>query len=422
MRKRFAILATFILAGLAFAGTLNNGNLSVELNGDGSVGALVYGPAPGTNHVSKCGLQLHYDAALHDTDYVSDSEKTYTAFPERQLFTGYGRDDASNFYIYSASYIEGNNTNLEQTLVIVMRNNTQVRFAHYLNTKVMQTETNDYGSFAEANQTLTFSEDGVFVGTVARLNGGKTKNHIFDGIAEVQAWLQSASVVNQEQQNFVNAAGAVAWDAAAVDGTPQVIRTKLMAASSDVGIQVMSDFGSATPVHVPLSVLVKKAAFVQKFLKNKKDKLKIKGSVDITEYESALGNMGSLDVSLLVGDYIGFTPDDGSEFKVKKTRRVHKLADSNGTRKLSLKTKKSKGSTYLHFSFAASKSDIQGATLLTEAAADGKSLAMMLPFTLVLTGSNSQDADKGGQVWIIADSIELLYDKQGLKKAKGKLK
>ena len=419
--KKIIITLFLLITGFAFSASLNNGNITIEVDGDGDVGLVEYGPVPGTNNVSLVGVNLYYDGSLHDMDYIPGVEKLYNNFAQRKMFTGYGRDLSSNFYVYTVSYIEGSNSNLDQTLVYTMRKNTQLKMSYTVDSRVMQTETNDFGSFNIANQTLMFEQDSVFLGFAARLNDAKTTSHIFSGFDTVLNWLQTASSAIIEEQNLVNAAGAVAWDLSSFDGTPQVVRTKLMVASSDPEIQAMSSFSANTPVNVleNSKIEIKKAKFTQKFNKTSKDKINIKGRVNISEYGTALDNLGNLDVSFMIGDYIAFVPDDGSEDKVKTKKLVLKL-ENNGKKKLTLKTKKRKGNKYLDFTFSASKTNIRGATMLTAGSSNGKNLPIMLPVTLVLTGNSSQDTEKGGQVWIIPSSVSLTYNKKNEKKATGK--
>jgi len=424
MKKFFALF--LLVAGFSFAASLNNGNITIEVDGDGDVGLVEYDPVPGSNHVTLVGVNLFYDSSLHDMDYIIGTEKNYTDFAQRKMFTGYGKDSSSNFYVYSVSYIEGANSNLDQTLVYTMRKNTQLKMSYTVDSRVMQTETNDHGSFNIANQTLMFDESSVFLGFAARLNGAKTTSHIYDAFDNVLNWLQTASSTITEVQNYANAAGAVAWSLAAVNGTPQIVRTKLMVASSNPEIQAMSSFSDNIPVHVSdkSKIEIKTAKFTQKLIKVNKDKIKIKGRINITEYGTALDNLGNLDVSFMIGDYIAFVPDDGSQNngKVKEKKLILKMNDGNGKRKLIVKRKTINGNKYLDYIFISSKTDISGATTLTTNSPNGKDLDIMLPVTLVLTGNNSQDTEKGGQVWIIPSGVSLTYKKKNEKKARGKLK
>jgi len=308
-----------------------------------------------------------------------------------------------------------------------MRKNTQLQMSYIVDSRVMQTETNDHGSFNSTSQTLMFDESSVFLGYAARLNGGQTTSHIFAGRDTVLNWLQSASSNPIEEQNVENAAGAVNWGPpSAVDGTPQIVRTKLMVASSNPEIQAMSSFSADTPIHViaDTKIEINGAKFTQKLIKVNKDKIKIKGRVNITEYGTALDNLGNLDVSFLIGDYIAFVPDDGSQNngKVKEKKLILKMNDGNGNKKLILKTKRINNNKYLDYTFMSSKTDIGGATTLTANSPNGKDLDIMLPVTLVLTGNSSQDIEKGGQVWIIPSGISLTYKKKNEKNATGKLK
>jgi len=424
--KKIIVTLFLLIAGMTFAASLNNGNITIEVNGDGDVGLVEYDPVPGSNHVTLVGVNLYYDGSLHDMDYILGTEKLYNNFSQRKMFTGYGRDHSSNFYTYTVSYIEGSNSNLDQTLAYTMRKNTQLKMSYTVDSRVMQTETNDHGSFNIANQTLMFDESSVFLGFAARLNGAKTTSHIYAGFDTVLNWLQTASSTIIEEQNYVNAAGAVAWSLAAVDGTPQIVRTKLMVASSDPEIQPMSTFSDNTPIHIPDTSKneIKNAKFTQRFNKINKDSIKIKGRVNITEYGTALDNLGNLDVSFMIGDYIAFVPDDGSQNngKVKGKKLILKMNDGSGKRKLIIKRRTIKGNKYLDYIFTSSKTDISGGTMLTANSPNGKKLDIMLPVTLVLTGNNSQDTEKGGQVWIIPSSMSLEYKKNNEKKARGKLK
>ena len=418
LMKKIIITLLMFVSAFAFSASLNNGNITIEVDGDGDVGLVEFGSVPGNNHVSFVGVNLHYDSSLHDMDYIPSVEKNYTGFAQRKMFTGYGRDSSSNFYVYSVSHIEGLNSNLEQTLVYTMRKNTQLKMSYTVDSKVMQTNTNDFGDFNIANQTLMFNEESVYLGFAARLNGAKTTSHIYSGYSDVLNWLQTASNTSIEEENLVNAAGAVSWASTSTDGTPQVVKTKLMVASSNSEIQPMSSFTDASPVHVADNsmIKIKTAKFTQIFNKPKKDKIKIKGSVDITKYGTALDNLASLDVSFMIGDYIGFSPDDKSELKVKPTKRIHQLKDPEGNRKLIIKRKKKS----IDFIFNASKIDLSSATMLNANSGEGKDIAILLPLTLVLTGSNSQDLEKGGEVYIIPCGVPLTYKKKNDKNAVGK--
>ncbi|MHA1575702.1 MAG: hypothetical protein ACTSXL_06175 [Alphaproteobacteria bacterium] len=417
--KKFIIILLIFTSGFAFSASLNNGNISIEVDGDGDVGLVEYGPIPGSNHVSFVGVNLHYDSSLHDMDYIPGVEKNYTGFAQRKMFTGYGRDSSSNFYVYSVSHIEGANSTLEQTLVYTMRKKDQLKMSYTVDSRVMQTDTNDVGSFNIANQTLMFEEDSVCLGFAARLNGAKITSHIYSGYSDVLDWLQTASNTTVGEENLVNAAGAVSWASAATDGTPRIIKTKLMVASSNSEIQPMSSFTDDSPVHVAdISMIeIKTVKFSQKFNKPNKDKIKIKGSVNIEKYGTALDNLASLDVSFMIGDYIGFTPDDKSELKVKPTKRIHQLKDdSKGVRKLIIKRKKKS----IDFIFSASKIDLSGATMLNANSGEGENIPILLPLTLVLTGNSSLDSEKGGEVYILPFNIPLTYKKKNEKKAVGK--
>ena len=116
---------------------------------------------------------------------------------------------------------------------------------------------------------------------------------------------------------------------------------------------------------------------------------------------------------------IGYNYTFRSPYGEKKI--VYKIKDVKSVRKLIIKTKKKKGNKYLDFTFSASKTDIDGATSLSALSNSGKDIAIKLPVTIVLTGNNSNDTEKGGQVWIIPASVNMVYKKKKDTKATGKL-
>ncbi len=58
--------------------------------------------------------------------------------------------------------------------------------------------------------------------------------------------------------------------------------------------------------------------------------------------------------------------------------------------------------------------------MLNASSAEGKDIPITLPLTLVLTGNNDLDMEKGGNVYILPFNIPLTYKKKNEKKAVGK--
>jgi len=419
--KKYLFSLFVLTASVSFAVTINNGFLGVEVDGDGGVGSVVYNELPGSNNVSMVGVKLHYENAIHDTAYIQEPEKTYN-LNQGVMFTGYGRDTISNFYVYSVSYL-GTNSCMEQALVYTMRTSIPaVKFNYVVDSQIKQTKTNDNVTFNAENKALMFEEDSIYLGVVAKLNNDKTTEYTYGARNQIFNELDGGLPYTTKEQNYEDVAGAISWASSALDGTPVTVRTKIILAKSDPEIQSMTTFADNTFVHVPNSIMIeiKNAKFTQLFTKANKDKIKLKGSVNITEYGTALDNLNNLDVSVLIGDYIAFSPADRA-LKVKEKKIVYKIKDVKSVRKLIIKTKKKKGNKYLDFTFSASKTDIDGATSLSALSNSGKDIAIKLPVTIVLTGNNSNDTEKGGQVWIIPASVNMVYKKKKDTKATGKL-
>lgn len=397
----------------SFAVNLNNGNISVEVNGDGRIGALQYF---GSNHINECSIRLRHSSDMFTTEKINATEKSY---PNFQMMTGYGRQPNSNMYVVTTSRIYGTNTSVDQTIVVLTRKEAQLGITYFLNADVQQTKDKDLGTFNGANNTIVQNEGPRYIGLMATRNSQVPNSHVIDDLPNVVTELPqsalSGSVVTNSPPDM---AAAVAWDNVAVNSKSATVKTKVMTGKSDFEIQNLTN-ADDPPVHVltDIDIFLRKTSFNQKFSKFGKDKIQVKGEIDMTDFPGVFDNLASMDVSFFIGDYLAFLPGDGSETKVKKGTRIHKLDDPIGKRKLSLKSKKG----IIKFTMTASKANIKPATLLTENAPVGLKQKMHLPWTMVFTGTNPNDIIKGGRVWIIGMSSLLEVDKKNEKKAKGKL-
>ncbi|MBR5946422.1 hypothetical protein IKZ80_04990, partial [bacterium] len=163
-----------------------------------------------------------------------------------------------------------------------------------------------------------------------------------------------------------------------------------------------------------------KVKFNQKFKKSQKDSMKISFCVDMSDHASVMANLSDFDIAFFVGHDLFFLPGDGTETKVKKNKRQHKVSDSKGpSKKLDIKTMKD-GS--LKVKFALKKGAIVGSTGLNASSSDGKAREMFLPFTFAMIGTSATDTAKKGKVWIASGSFPMSVDVKQGKKAKGKLK
>jgi hypothetical protein len=229
--------------------------------------------------------------------------------------------------------------------------------------------------------------------------------------------MQNMMLSNTKVQDWSDMAAAVAWPPLTTTPTPLDLRAKLIAATTQGGVMDQAPLSSDTPVGMVKQIDVKKATFIQKFRKQYKDMLMIKGAFDISQFQGELDNLSALDVSFFVGDYLAFTPDDGSAAKVRARKRIQKNKSLTGTTKLKLKTKKSR---VLKFTFKAKKTDLQPATLLNEQTPDIAKQTILLPVVMVLTGVDPNDMVKGGKVWVMGQSVPFTYTVRSGKKAKGK--
>jgi hypothetical protein len=414
--QRIWLLVLVGVAMTAFAAVLNNGAINVQLNGDGPVGKLFFRVSE-SNHMNDCSLRINYAGALQQTVNVStDAEKEYAAF---DMLTGYGRDTLSNFYVVNVSYLDGTNSALEQIMFVLSRQNLLTWFGWYMDANVLQTETNDTGYFAGlgANDTVTLGEADVNVGLTARLQGQRSSSYVLANPTTVLGQMQNMMLSNTKVQDWSDMAAAVAWAPLTTTPTPLDLRAKLIAATTQGGVMDQAPLSSDTPVGMVKQIDVKKAKFIQKFRKQYKDMLMIKGSFDISQFQGELDNLSALDVSFFVGDYLAFTPDDGSAVKVRARTNKRKLKTLTGTNKLKLKTKKSR---LLKFTFKAKKTDLQPATLLNDQTPDIAKQTILLPVVMVLTGVDPNDMVKGGKVWVMGQSVPFTYTVRSGKKAKGK--
>jgi hypothetical protein len=397
----------------SFGVNLNNGDISVEVNGDGRIGALQF---LGSNHINECSIRLRHSSAMFTTKKISSTEVVYNDF---QMMTGYGRQPDSNMYIVCASRICGTNTSVDQTLVILGRDETQLGVTYYLNANVQQTPEHDYGTFNGANHTIVQHESARYIGLLGERNSQPPDSHVVDERSIVEGQLQqsvlSGVVISNSPPDM---AAAVAWNNVTVNRNAVVVKTKVMAGTSDLEIQNLTN-SDDPPIHVlsDSDISLKLAKFSQKFNKAGKDKVKLKGEIDATDFPGVFDNMSNLDVSLFLGDYLAFLPGDGSETKVKKGKRIHKLDTPAGKRSLNMKAKKG----IIKFTASISKANLRPATLLNANTPDGLKQQMHLPWALVLTGTNPNDTEKGGNVWIIGMNVSMEFDKKNEKSVKGKM-
>ena len=411
MKKRvLTVIAGIACISIAFAISLNNGSISVEVNGDSRIGALVF---EGSNHINECSIRLRHSSNMYDTKRISATEKGYNAF---QLMTGYGRQRDSNMYLVTASRIYGTNTSIDQTIVVLTRLDTQLGITYYLNADVQQTPKNDLGIFNGANHTIVQHEGARYIGLLGERNSQPPDSHVIADRPVVESELSQAvlsgTVVTGSPPDM---AAAIAWGPVTINQMPVRVTTKLMASRTDGGIQNLTN-SDDPPIYVVTGndIMVKKAEFVQKFNKAGKDTFKMVGEIDMSAYPGIFDNMDSLDVTLCLGDYLAFLPGDGSEVKVKKGKRLHKLDAPNGKRKLLLKSRKG----MIKYVVVIQKANLEPATLLNTDSSQGVAQNMLLPVALILTGTNPNDSLKGGKVWIIGSSLPLEYDKKNEKVAK----
>lgn len=400
-----------LVASYSYGITLQNGNISIEVNGDGKMGALVY---KGLSHLNDSSLRLRHSSSIYETEHIASTEKSYNQF---QMMTGYGRETDSNMYVVTCSRIIGTNNCVDQTAVIVSRNANDLGMTYYCDANVQQTPELDQSTHNTANKTIIQSEGDVFIGFKVERNNSPPSSYMMDFITTVRNNLGESVLPNTILLTSLDQAGALAWDNVNVGSGEVVMKTRLMASNSDFGIQTQGNL-SAEPVYTlgSTKVLIKKAHFKQIFNKLNKDVLKIKAEIDMRDYTTEARNMSGLDLSIYIGDYLAFQAGDGSEYKVTETIRKHKKKTLRGKHSVTLNNKKG----ILKMNLLIAKADIEGATLLSPNSPTGVAQPMLLPMTIILTGNNPNDEAKAGKVWIITKSIKVYMEKKNTKSAKAK--
>ena len=157
MKKIIAALLLF-MTGFAFSASLNNGTINVGINGNGTIDTFQY---MFSNQLKDCSLRFRQGSFLVDTTNFPSTEKTYID----NLFIGYGESINTNFYIYTAAFISGNNQFLEQTCLLIPKIPvSSVGVVHFLNPSVRGTLPNDthYGDCT--HEVLTFVDGDEAIG------------------------------------------------------------------------------------------------------------------------------------------------------------------------------------------------------------------------------------------------------------------
>lgn len=417
-----AVLCMSCAVAYSAVNVLDNGAIKVEISGDGVIGALVYYPYNNTlDHLSDYGIRIRAGGVVRETVEFTQTERNYTVM---KMFTGYGREYSSNLYICSASYLTGIESYLDQTLLVLSRRTlNDIAFAQYIDSSVLQTETNDWGEYTPANKLLSFkeAEEACFIGTVSRsVANQETLRHTIAPPDYVQSVLGTASP-NMVSNNPENIAGAAWWDPVNIASQPQVFYNRLIGASSLSALQPLGNIldESQRRVKTPGIVVLKKAKFRQRFPAKNRDWLIVKGYVDMAPYASDFTSLSDLTISVFLADFLAFLPTDTAITIAPNGRKSKDRKEDPvlGKEVLVLKLKKNHR---LYFTLKITKSDISAATGILQTSPVNKNASMLQPLAIMLTGTNEADT-KGGKTWIIGQSVPLTYSKFADKRAKGKL-
>ena len=418
--KILAVLAGIGMGsvGAVCAAVLDNGSITVEVSGDGSIGSFQY-PASGVNHLTGCKMYLRYGTGAEPLHYTEKLTATEKAYDSADLFTGYGREqaDSSNFFVCSASYLDPGKTYVDQTIVVLTKQHQNtIAFSCYFDPKIMGEPQNDMGSHNIANNMISIYKgvdpNSTNLGLVATLGGmfPGTGNWTLNNPATVlQELRQNAPTAPSPIVNDTNdMAGAVVWPTVTADDAPKVLCTRLIIANSDGLAQGYTSFpndDAARRVHVLdiAKITPKKFTFKQNFKKAKADKLTLVAELDLASYTN-FASLSSLDVSLFMADYISLTPT-ASPSVDKPNKRVYKLDTPDGKTTLTLKLKKGK----VKLSLNLRKTTLTPATYLTTSSPNNGEILM--PFAMVFTGT-SADPAKNGISWIVAKSYNVKYKRQ----------
>jgi len=421
MRKVYILGAIAVFCGMALGAVLENTNIQVEINGDGKVGALAYKVDMQNNNVNDASMRLKSSGETVETQRVQDSEKVY---PKSQLFVGYGAGIFSNLFIFTVANIPGENNAVNQVNIITSRESTNLNVAHYVDADVYGTIENDYAEpYNSANYVVTTQETkDRYVGFTGRCASLPPSSFMIDDMEKVAIQVQTSVLPDTIQTNeSPNLASALAYPQQNVDREAVRVTSKLMIGGSNTEIQQLTNTDNAPVYFKGYGTLTgQKVKFSQKFKKSLKDTLKISFFVDMTDHASVMSNLSDFDIAFYVGHDLFFLPGDGTETKVKKNQRQHKVVESKGgVKKLTIKTKKD---GRMKVAFSVSKASIGGSTGLNAQSATGKAREMFLPFTYAMIGTSATDTAKKGKVWIASGSFPVSVDVKQGKKAKGKLK
>ena len=421
MRKVYLIGAVAVFCGMALGAILENTNIQVEINGDGRVGALSYKVDMQNNNVSDASMRLKSSGTTVETQRVPGSEKVY---PKSQLFVGYGSGIFSNLFIFTVANIPEENNVVNQVNIITSRESTNMNIAHYVDADIYGTIENDYAEpYNTANYVVCTQETkDRYVGFTGRCSSLAPTSYMIGDMEKVAVQVQTSVLPNTVQTNeSPNMAAALAYPQQNVDREAVRVTSKLMIGGNNTEIQQLTNTDNAPVYFKGYGTLTdQKVSFSQKFKKPLTDTLKIAFSIDMTDHASVMANLSDFDIAFFVGNDLFFLPGDGTEVKVKKNQRLHKVVDpKGGVKKLDIKMKPD---GRMKVTFAVSKATIIGSTGLTASSETGKARQMFLPFSYAMIGTSATDTAKKGKVWVASGSFPMSVDVKQGKNAKGKLK
>ena len=421
MRKVYLIGTIAVFCGMALGAILENTNIQVEINGDGKVGALAYKVDMQNNNVSDASMRLKSSGTTVETQRVQGSEKVY---PKSQLFVGYGSGVFSNLFIFTVANIPEENNVVNQVNIITSRESTNLNVAHYVDADIYGTIENDYAEpYNTANYVVCTQETkDRYVGFTGRCSSLPPSSYMIGDMEKVAVQVQTSVLPNTVQTNeSPNMAAALAYPQQNVDREAVRLTSKLMIGGNNTEIQQLTNTDNAPVYFKGYGTLTdQKVSFSQKFKNPLTDTLKISFSIDMTDHASVMANLSDFDIAFFVGHDLFFLPGDGTEVKVKKNQRLHKVVDpKGGVKKLDIKMKPD---GRMKVTFAVSKATIIGSTGLTASSETGKARQMFLPFSYAMIGTSATDTAKKGKVWVASGSFPMSVDVKQGKNAKGKLK
>lgn len=396
---------------------IDNGTINVELNGDGAIGSLQY-PLGSDDHVGDCSVRIKYGGAVFETVEYPDSEQAYLPL---NLFTGYGREYGSNFFVSSASFMQTGNSYVDQTVVLLPRvPQATVTFSYFVDADVLGTKSNDVGHYDGANKMVALSEGSTCIGFVADLDGAESTHQAVAYPADVNQQIATAFLDAPPANNVTDMAAAVSWNPTGGSANPFVLYTRLIAApdvATAAGMTTIetTDANRRAKVVEQNRIVVKAARFRHNFKRADRDTLMFKLDIDLSQYGAIISNLFNTDLSVFIGEYRGILPSV-VPFRDKKLNQVYKLKDGlNGNRRANLSYNLRQ--RRLRVVFNVNQTGLQQATYVTPASPDAGQI--YLPVTIIFTGSSSVDTLKGGHTWIIVKSIPMTYSKKP-NNAKGK--